>query len=175
MSVLHLELTDDDLVVALSRDGTFMHVGTISLLLGHAVHTHARGPEPSIAGSAGDDGPDRATPGHRLDVYDSQGRLLRPVLGAGIEVVGWAIDSSSGTDSDQVLQRIGDALDLAQQRLTENPALGARPGLPPVTTLPELRATTLPDVLDELAAAFDLTPGTGHKAGWFHNLFHVIG
>jgi hypothetical protein len=168
----NLELTDDDLVVALSRDNAFMHVGTTHALLGHAARTHAPGPESSVVGGDGDDG---TMPGQRLDVYDSQGHPLRPILGAGFVVVGWAIDTPCGADSGQVLQRIRDALDLAQQRLTDDPGLGARPGLPPVTRLPVLRATTLPDVLDELAAAFALAPGTGHQAGWFHNLFHVIG
>lgn len=166
------DLAGDDLAVALSGDDTFMHVGTSHLLLDHATHTHTPGPESAVVGAPGDGG---ATPGHRLEVFDSQGHLLRPVLGADFAVVGWAIDDPGGADSGRVLQRIRNALNLAQQRLTDDPGLGRRPGLPPMTTLPVLRATTLPDVLDELAAAFDLTPGPGHQAGWFHNLFHVIG
>lgn len=144
-----------DLILAISADHTFLHAGTADALLAHLPGEH-----------------DDAHPDARvIELYDGAGRRLRPVVTADLVVTGFAAEDGPG-DPDAVAARVATALELAQKRLDTDPDLGRQQSLPPATEVPR-PAGSLADVLAALDAELDVRPGPGHRAGWFHNLFHV--
>ncbi|WP_116947182.1 hypothetical protein [Jiangella endophytica] len=144
----------DDLVLAISADHTFLHVGTTEAMLAHLPAGH-------------DDHPDERV----VELYDATGRRLWPVVTAELVVAGFGPDGGAA-DPDAVAARVATALELAQRRLTADPGLGRQQSLPPATEVPRPKGS-LADVLDALNGELDVRPGPGHRAGWFHNLFHV--
>lgn len=182
-------LAGDELVVAVSGDGTFLHVSVVDDLLRHMRGDHAEQPPPrdEIDAPGGEapaveatdpgealrrpTGPSpAASPAHSVDFFDSAGTPAVPVVDPRLAVVGFR--RVGRPDPDAVLARIEAALDLAQQRLDADPELGRRQSLPPATDVPRPQGQ-LADVLAALDVEFDVRGGPGHRAGWFHNLFHV--
>ncbi|SDS10261.1 hypothetical protein [Jiangella sp. DSM 45060] len=143
-----------DLVLAISADHTFLHVGTVEAMLAHLPGGH-------------DDHPDERV----VELYDAAGRRLWPVVTAELVVTGFVPGAGPG-DPDAVAARVATALELAQQRLTADPDLGRQQSLPTATEVPRPKGS-LADVLGALNDELDVRPGPGHRAGWFHNLFHV--
>lgn len=160
------QLLPDDLVAAISTDASFLHVGTVEGLLAHAYSQHL-----PAAPTGGDD----TAPAHddrTVTFYDEQGVRLQPLVSAELAVVGFEAPEDTAAEPDLVLSLLARALDLAQQRLDEHPELGKQQSLPAATLVPRPEGA-LAEVLADLRREFDIHTGPSHRAGWFHNLFHV--
>jgi hypothetical protein len=160
-------LRDIDLVMAISTDNSFLHVTLLAEMVSH-LHQHAEASEavPSEAAAA-------HTHDERVvQFYDAQGYRLVPNLNPDLRLVGFTVDHDHQTDAEVLLARIDEALDAAQARLDADPDLGVQQSLPPATAVPRPTGSVA-EVMDSLESEFGLHPGHGHRAGWFHNLFHV--
>lgn len=158
-------LQDTDLVVAISTDNTFLHVDELGGLIGH-LHVHA---EESATPSAAAHNHDERV----VQFFDSTGHRLLPKLNPNLQLVGFTVSAEDPMSAELLLGRIGEALDAAQARLDADPDLGKQQSLPTATEVPRPTGS-LADVLGSLASEFDMQAGSGgHRAGWFHNLFHV--
>lgn len=162
-------LRDTDLVVAISTDDSFLHINPLAELLGH-MRQHVEEESGTHAVHEGHDGHVGDT--RVLEFFDAGGRPLHPQLNPDLQLVGFFTDPEVQVATDELLTRISRALDGAQAKLDADPDLGKQQGLPPATDVPRPNGS-LEEVLANLAAAFDMHPGAGHRAGWFHNLFHV--
>ena len=158
-------LQDAELVLAISSDNTFLHVDELGSLIGH-LHRHA---EESAAPSAAAHTHDERV----VQFFDAMGYRLLPKLNPDLQLVGFTVSADDPMSAELLLARIGEALDAAQARLDADPELGNQQSLPAATAVPRPTGS-LADVLGSLAEEFDMgSAHGGHRAGWFHNLFHV--
>lgn len=154
-------LGTDTLVLTLSTDDRWLHVGTVTEVLAHA----ARHRVPGHADAA-----PRSSP-RAVDFYDASGHRLSPVLDESLEVRGFT--TAGGRPAPvTVRRRVDRVLAHAGAHLAAHPPGDTTP-YPPGTVVPQVDGD-LPEVLRQLHAA-EVPPVNAHKAGWFHNFMHALG
>lgn len=152
-----MELQPDDFVLLISKDDTFMHVGTVSAL---TLHKHDR---PSTSA---------------LDLYGVSGRQVTAEIG---EHPGTATrfqtDDSGQPEPQLVLQRIARSLDHARSYLAEHPESGIDADGNSLVIPRTLAEETLPDTMLQLARAMGMPPKDDpgrDNGGMLHNFMHNI-
>lgn len=147
-------VSDDQLVLVISVDDTWLHAGTVREVLDHAEEHRQQAPAPLTE--------------KVLEFFGGGGQRLVPLVDGRLVVCGFV---TGGGQLDQValLRRIDAVLDRAQAHLDLHPGgAGAGQSVPrPVGDLSHVLAS-LRDSLDEPVHQ-------DHSAGWFHNLLHALG
>jgi hypothetical protein len=142
-------------ILIIDRDDHFVHV-----LAEEDLDTHHEGPDPSgplIAGIAGEPAP--AVP---VDIFDRDGRRLRPIVGADFGFLG--VEATAVLASTDVLmERLDRALQWALEQLDESDLQ--------VAPVPDRPRGDYGDYLDELREVFIAVTNNG--SAW-HNFVHVI-
>lgn len=157
-------MADDQLVLVIAADDTWLHAGTASEVLGHAQEHRQQPSEPSAGAPA-------PLTGKVLDFFDDHGERLLPLVDGRLEVCGFA--GGGGQVDPAVLRaRIDTVLDRAQAHLERHPG-GAGAGYPAMKSVPR-PSGDLPEVIASLRLSVTES-AHGHSAGWFHNLLHALG
>lgn len=157
-------MADDQLVLVLSVDDTWLHAGTVSEVLDHA-HEHR---QPSSEQSTDAPAPlaDKV-----LEFFDDRGERLLPLVDHRLEVCGFATGGGM-VDQEALKPRIDAVLDRAQAHLDSHPG-GAGAGYPAMQSVPRPTGD-LHEVIASLRVSVTES-AHGHSAGWFHNLLHALG
>lgn len=145
------------LVLTISRDDAYLHVGTTGELAAHARIQH---------------NDDEQATDRVVEFFRSDGTPLRPLLDPTLTIVGFDPDDSAMADPSRLRGRIDAVMARARERLREDPAAAGGFGEPEIELPPASEG--LDETMVALAAMCGLGGHGEHNAGWFHNLMHRL-